>query len=104
MVNAFLQGARELKPGPGTDDAATLCPVLNPEQRQRIRSGIERGVQEGAKLLLDGRNLTVPGLPNGCFVGPTVFDDVKPDMFVAREEIFGPVVSVLRRSIETAEG
>jgi malonate-semialdehyde dehydrogenase (acetylating)/methylmalonate-semialdehyde dehydrogenase len=96
VVNAFVQGARELKAGPGTDDAATLCPVLNTEQRQRIRAGIDRGVQDGAKLILDGREINVPGYPNGCFVGPTIFDDVKPEMFVAREEIFGPVVSVLR--------
>jgi malonate-semialdehyde dehydrogenase (acetylating)/methylmalonate-semialdehyde dehydrogenase len=96
VVNAFVQAARELKPGDGMDESATLCPVLNPEQRQRIRNAIERGVQEGAKLLLDGRNIAVPARPTGCFVGPTIFDDVKPDMFVAREEIFGPVVSVLR--------
>jgi malonate-semialdehyde dehydrogenase (acetylating) / methylmalonate-semialdehyde dehydrogenase len=96
VVDAFVKAARELKPGDGMDESATLCPVLNTEQRQRIIAGIERGVQEGAKLLLDGRNLSVPAWPNGCFVGPTVFDDVKPEMFVAREEIFGPVVSVLR--------
>jgi malonate-semialdehyde dehydrogenase (acetylating)/methylmalonate-semialdehyde dehydrogenase len=96
VVNAFLQGARELKPGDGFDESATLSPVLNPEQRQRILSAIERGVQEGAKLVLDGRGVSVPARPNGCFVGPTLFDDVKPDMFIAKEEIFGPVVSVLR--------
>ncbi len=96
VVDAFIKAARELKPGEGMDESATLCPVVNAEQKQRIVSGIERGVQEGAKLVLDGRNLSVPAWPNGCFVGPTVFDDVKPEMFVAREEIFGPVVSVLR--------
>jgi malonate-semialdehyde dehydrogenase (acetylating)/methylmalonate-semialdehyde dehydrogenase len=96
VVNAFIQGARELKPGDGLDEAATLSPVLSPDQRQRILSAIERGVQEGARLVLDGRGVSVPARPHGCFVGPTVFDDVKPDMFIAKEEIFGPVVSVLR--------
>src|SRR5262249_15293885 len=62
----------------------------------RILKSIDKGVQEGAQLVLDGRKLSVPAKPDGCFVGPTVFDNVKPDMFVAREEIFGPVVSVLR--------
>ncbi|MBL8799477.1 MAG: CoA-acylating methylmalonate-semialdehyde dehydrogenase [Planctomycetia bacterium] len=96
VVSAFLDGAKALKLGDGLDESATLCPVLSTEQKQRILAGIERGVQEGAKLLLDGRNATAPSHPHGCFVGATVFDDVQPDMFIAREEIFGPVVSVLR--------
>ena len=96
IVAAFVQGARELKLGDGLDESATLCPVVNPEQKSRIVASITRGVEEGAKLLLDGRGVTVATRPNGCFVGPTVFDGVNPDMFVMREEIFGPVVSVLR--------
>ncbi len=95
-VEAFTAAARELKPGAGLDENATLCPVLSLEQRQRILDAIERGVREGARLVLDGRGVSVSALPGGCFVGATVFDDVKPEMFVAREEIFGPVVSVLR--------
>jgi len=96
VVSAFVQGARELQLGDGLDEATTLCPVLNQEQQQRVLAGIERGLQEGARLLLDGRQAQVPGRPHGCFVGPTIFDQVRPEMFVAREEIFGPVVSVLR--------
>lgn len=96
VIDGFVSAARQLRLGDGFDEAATLCPVLNVEQRQRILASIERGVQEGAKLLLDGRGAGAPGRPHGCFVGPTVFDHVRPDMFVAREEIFGPVVSVLR--------
>ncbi len=95
-INFFTAAARELKPGAGLDENATLCPVLSLEQRQRILDAIERGVREGARLVLDGRGVSVSALPGGCFVGATVFDDVKPEMFVAREEIFGPVVSVLR--------
>src|SRR5207248_7773136 len=57
---------------------------------------IDRGAREGARLVLDGRGVAVPDRPRGCFVGPTVFDEVSPDSFLARAEIFGPVVSVLR--------
>lgn len=95
-VAAFVGAARALRLGDGLDEAATLSPVLSPEQRQRILDAIERGVGEGARLVLDGRGANVPDRPHGCFVGATVFDEVKPEMFVAREEIFGPVVSVLR--------
>lgn len=96
VINAFVQAARELKLGHGMDDTATLCPVVNPEQKSRILQSVTRGVEEGAKLLLDGRGAIVPALPNGCFVGPTIFDNVNADMFIMREEIFGPVVCVLR--------
>src|SRR5262249_58851478 len=75
---------------------ATLCPVVNPKEEKRIRAAIERGVAEGARLRLDGRSQTVPHRPRGCFLGPTVFDNVTPEMFVGREEIFGPVVSMMR--------
>jgi malonate-semialdehyde dehydrogenase (acetylating)/methylmalonate-semialdehyde dehydrogenase len=91
-----VQAARELKLGDGLDETAGMGPVLNSDQRRRILESIERGQKEGARLALDGRTVSVPGRERGCFVGPTVFDQVTPDMFVAREEIFGPVVSVLR--------
>ena len=96
VIDAFIRAAGELKLGDGLDDAATLCPVVNSKEAQRIRSAIERGVTEGARLRLDGRSQTVPHRPRGCFLGPTVFDDVTPEMFIGREEIFGPVVCVMR--------
>lgn len=96
VVEAFIRSAGELKLGDGLDDNATLCPVVNPKEEKRIRAAIERGVTEGARLRLDGRSRTVPHKPRGCFLGATVFDDVTPEMFVGREEIFGPVVSVMR--------
>jgi malonate-semialdehyde dehydrogenase (acetylating)/methylmalonate-semialdehyde dehydrogenase len=96
VVAGFLDSASDLKLGDGLDESSSLCPVLNPEQQRRILGAIDRGVEEGARLVLDGRNASVADRPNGCFVGPTVFDDVTPDMFVGREEIFGPVVSVFR--------
>lgn len=96
IVRAFIEAAGRLKCGDGLDETATLCPLVNREHEQCVRAGIERGVEEGACLVLDGRAVTVPSLPDGCFIGPTVFDRVTTDMFVAREEIFGPVVSILR--------
>lgn len=96
MVERFLASARELKLGDGLDENATLCPVVNMFQRNRILDAIDSGVREGARLVLDGRGAVVPERTRGCFVGPTVFDHVTPDMSVGREEIFGPVVSVLR--------
>ncbi|HTU26635.1 MAG TPA: CoA-acylating methylmalonate-semialdehyde dehydrogenase [Pirellulales bacterium] len=98
VVDGFIRSASELKLGDGLDDTATLCPVVNPVEEKRIRAAIEQGVAEGARLRLDGRGQTVPHRPRGCFLGPTIFDDVTPDMFVGREEIFGPVVSVMRAS------
>lgn len=96
VADAFIRAADELRPGDGLDEDATLCPVVNRDRERRIRSAIERGVAEGARLRLDGRSRTVPHRPRGCFIGPTVFDDVTPEMFVGREEIFGPVVSLMR--------
>lgn len=97
VVNAFVREAKALKLGAGSDPAATLCPVNSQEQKQRILTWIERGVKEGAKLALDGRpNSAVAALPYGAFVSATVFDGVTPEMAIAQEEVFGPVVAVLR--------
>jgi malonate-semialdehyde dehydrogenase (acetylating)/methylmalonate-semialdehyde dehydrogenase len=96
VVSAFVRAAGDLRLGAGMDESATLCPVVSPEHKTRIVASITRGVEEGAILLLDGRGASVPSLPNGCFVGATVFDDVTTDMFIMREEIFGPVVCVPR--------
>jgi malonate-semialdehyde dehydrogenase (acetylating)/methylmalonate-semialdehyde dehydrogenase len=96
VVDAFIQGARRLRPGGGLDESATIGPVLDPEHRQRILDWVDRGIRDGAQLVLDGRIVNVPAWPNGCFVGPTVFDRVLPEMDIAGQEVFGPVVSILR--------
>ncbi|QEH35750.1 Methylmalonate semialdehyde dehydrogenase [acylating] [Aquisphaera giovannonii] len=96
VADAFLRAAGELRLGDGLDDAATLCPVVNPVEERRIRAAIGRGEAEGARLRLDGRSQSAPHRPRGCFLGPTIFDDVTPDMFIGREELFGPVVSLMR--------
>ncbi|WP_165075072.1 CoA-acylating methylmalonate-semialdehyde dehydrogenase [Paludisphaera rhizosphaerae] len=96
VADAFIRAASQLRLGDGLDDAATLCPVVNAREEKRIRAAIDRGVVEGVPLRLDGRSQTAPDRPRGCFIGPTVFDDVTPEMFIGREEIFGPVVSLMR--------
>lgn len=96
IVDLFVRAARELRLGAGYDESATLCPVVSPDQKARITAAITQGLDEGAELLLDGRNPSMPSLPNGCFVGPTIFDHASTEMSIVREEIFGPVVSVLR--------
>jgi malonate-semialdehyde dehydrogenase (acetylating)/methylmalonate-semialdehyde dehydrogenase len=90
----LVESARALKVGDGLDPAVTMGPVISAKHLNRVRQYIEKGVSEGAKLLVDGRQTRVEHRPNGYFVGPTVFDRVSPDMAIGREEIFGPVASI----------
>ena len=96
VVNAFAAAAEKLVPGDGLNESATLSPLISAEQRDRVAGWIDRGVKEGARLILDGRGIRVAARPNGNFMGATIFDGVQPEMAIAREEIFGPVVAVLR--------
>jgi malonate-semialdehyde dehydrogenase (acetylating)/methylmalonate-semialdehyde dehydrogenase len=73
-----------------------LGAVISPASKQRIEQFITEAEKQGAKILVDGRNVVVPGKENGTYVGPTVIDYVTPDMSVASEEIFGPVISIIR--------
>jgi malonate-semialdehyde dehydrogenase (acetylating)/methylmalonate-semialdehyde dehydrogenase len=70
--------------------------VISAAHKDRILSYIEKGQKEGAKLLLDGRGSEVAGYPDGNWIGPTIFDDVRPGMVIATEEIFGPVACLMR--------
>jgi malonate-semialdehyde dehydrogenase (acetylating) / methylmalonate-semialdehyde dehydrogenase len=83
------------KPGAWNDKSASYGPIISQKAKERVESLITRGEKEGANLLLDGRNCTVDGLPNGNWVGPTLFSGVKPDMDIYKEEIFGPVLSCM---------
>ena len=85
-----------MKVGDGLDEQTAMGPVVSAAHKQRVLGYIEKGIAEGAELVLDGRSFMVPEHPNGFFVGPTIFDHVKPEMTIAREEIFGPVVSMVR--------
>jgi malonate-semialdehyde dehydrogenase (acetylating)/methylmalonate-semialdehyde dehydrogenase len=94
---ANLKGkASEINVGPGRDSRSEMGPVVTPEARDRIVGYVDRGEQAGATLVVDGRDLIVEGHEKGFFVGPCLFDHVTTDMDVYRDEIFGPVLVVLR--------
>jgi len=78
------------------DEATELGPMVSDAGRQKVLDFIEKGLKEGAKLLLDGREISVEGGEKGFFIGPTIFDDVNPDMHIARVEAFGPVANLMR--------
>jgi malonate-semialdehyde dehydrogenase (acetylating)/methylmalonate-semialdehyde dehydrogenase len=92
----ILAAAKSVVLGDGAKPGVSMGPVISAAHRAKVLAYIDKGVAEGAKLLLDGRGATVEGLPGGFWVGPTVFDDVKPGMTIATEEIFGPVVCIMR--------
>ncbi len=96
VVERFVAGARTVSVGDGLDEQTFMGPLISAAHRQRVLGYIEKGIAEGADLVLDGRDAKVDGYPEGFFVGPTIFDNVTPAMTLAREEIFGPVVSIVR--------
>jgi len=96
LVEAVVERAARVRVGPGRDEASEMGPVVTPEARERIRGFIASAEREGAEVVLDGRSVVVPGYERGFYVGPTVVDRVQPAMEVYREEIFGPVLAVLR--------
>ena len=96
VVKAVSARAEAVKVGNGREPGSEMGPVITKAAQERILGLIGSGEEQGARLAVDGRTVRVPGHENGFFVGPTVVDDVRPEMDVYREEIFGPVLSVLR--------
>jgi malonate-semialdehyde dehydrogenase (acetylating)/methylmalonate-semialdehyde dehydrogenase len=96
LVSAIVEQAKRRRVGPAYDKTSELGPVYSAAHKEYVIKRIEAGVQEGAKLILDGRDCVVPGFENGFYVGPTIFDHVKPGMEVGDTEIFGPVLCVKR--------
>lgn len=96
FVALLKKKALELNIGAAYLPESQLGPLASAAQRDSVVKAIARGVEEGAQLVLDGRNVSVPGFENGYFVGPTIFDNVKPEHFVGNEEIFGPVTCIKR--------
>ncbi len=92
----ILDGAASLKVGRGLDEGVDMGPVISGAHRDRVNAFIDGGERDGARLLMDGRGLHVPGYPRGHWVGPTVFEDVTPEMPIGREEVFGPVAGLAR--------
>ena len=96
LVEAVNDRARAVKVGSGRDSESEMGPVVTREAQQRIVGQIGTGEEQGARVSVDGRNLQVPGHEDGFFVGPTVIDEVSTEMDVYTQEIFGPVLSVVR--------
>lgn len=96
LVMLLVKYAKELKIGPAFDKTSQLGPVVTAAHKEFVLGCIEKGIKEGAELVLDGRDVTVPGFENGFYVGPTILDHVTADMTVGDNEIFGPVICVKR--------
>jgi malonate-semialdehyde dehydrogenase (acetylating)/methylmalonate-semialdehyde dehydrogenase len=96
LVALLVKYARERKIGPAYDKTSELGPLVTDSHRKFVTGWIEKGLAEGAELVLDGRGVVVPGYENGFYLGPTIFDRVTPGMTAGDEEIFGPVLCVKR--------
>jgi len=96
LVAALQRQLRQLQVGSGLDEGVEMGPLVTREHRDRVSGYIDLGVHEGARLVVDGRGLRVKGHDEGFFIGPCLFDDVEPQMRIYKEEIFGPVLCVMR--------
>ena len=96
LVALLAKMMGELKIGPAYDKTSQLGPVVNADHRKFVTDWIQKGIEEGAKLVVDGRAAKVTGYDKGFYIGPTLFDHVKPGMSVGEKEIFGPVLCIKR--------
>ena len=96
LVDAVAARARGLRTGPGSDAASDMGPLITRVHRDRVAAYVDSALADGAEVVVDGREVTVPGAEDGFFFGPTLVDRVTTDMAVYQDEIFGPVLSVLR--------
>ena len=95
LMPPLIEATRQLRVGDGLDEQVDVGPVISCAARDRIRDWIDRGLADGATLAVDGREYA-EGDPNGAYLGPTILDDVTPEMEIAQEEVFGPVLCVIR--------
>ena len=96
LIERLAPRVRALRIGPGTDAKSEMGPLITAQHCARVRGYIEAGIAEGAELVVDGREVRVPGFENGFFLGGCLFDRVRPEMKIYQEEIFGPVLAVVR--------
>ena len=96
LVEAIVEQAKKITVGPAYEKTTAMGPVVNAGHKKSVLAWIEKGLEEGASLVLDGRDVKVPGYENGFYIGPTIFDHVKPGMTVGDSEIFGPVLCIKR--------
>src|SRR5262245_5396846 len=96
LVERLIPRVESLKIGPSTSSDADLGPMVTRQHLEKVKQYVELGIKEGAKLKVDGRNFKMQGYENGFYMGGCLFDEVKPNMRIYKEEIFGPVLSVVR--------
>jgi malonate-semialdehyde dehydrogenase (acetylating)/methylmalonate-semialdehyde dehydrogenase len=96
LIERLAPRIRALKVGPGTDKEAEMGPLVTRQHLDKVRGYVDQGVAEGAELVVDGRDLKLQGYEDGFFIGGCLFDRVTPEMTIYKEEIFGPVLSVVR--------
>jgi malonate-semialdehyde dehydrogenase (acetylating)/methylmalonate-semialdehyde dehydrogenase len=97
IVDAFVDTASKIRVGYGLDESVQMGPLRDKDKKNNVVRFIEKGVEEGARLRLDGRKVKLIGdWPHTCFLNPTVFDEVTQDMTIGKDEIFGPVASIMR--------
>mgnify|MGYP000030819361 CR=1 FL=1 len=96
LVSEIVSLAKNIKVGPAYDKSTKLGPLVNDAHRKSVEKWIEKGIEEGAQLVLDGRGVQVEGYENGFYLGPTILDHVTEEMTVGQQEIFGPVLCVKR--------
>ncbi len=103
LIEAMVPRIRALKVGSSVDAASEMGPLVTREHRDKVKGYVDLGVEEGARLVVDGRDFVAPGHANGFFLGGCLFDKVLPQMRIYKEEIFGPVLGVVRaKSFEEA--
>ncbi|KAK2707923.1 hypothetical protein QYM36_015566 [Artemia franciscana] len=100
-IPELIERSKQLKVNAGHEPGTDVGPVISPQSKNRILDIIEKSIKEGAKCILDGRNITVPGYERGNFVGPTILTNVTTDMTCYKEEVFGPVLVIL--SVDTMD-
>ncbi len=96
LMERLVPRVRAIKVGPGNDPETEMGPLVNQQALDRVKGYVDQGVQAGAELVVDGREMTLQGYEGGYFMGPCLFDKVTPDMSIYEDEIFGPVLSVVR--------
>jgi malonate-semialdehyde dehydrogenase (acetylating) / methylmalonate-semialdehyde dehydrogenase len=96
LMKKLIPRVENLKIGPSSDPAADYGPLVTKQALDRVKNYVDAGIKEGAKLVVDGRGFKMQGYENGFFMGGCLFDHVKPDMRIYKDEIFGPVLSVVR--------
>jgi malonate-semialdehyde dehydrogenase (acetylating)/methylmalonate-semialdehyde dehydrogenase len=99
LLNKFSKAASALRIGNGLSPGTEMGPLVTMSAKERVQAYVQKGIDEGGKIVIDGRNARVKEFPDGFYLGSTIFDDVSPSMSIAQDEVFGPLASVLHVDI-----